>query len=64
LKAGQGEIKQTLADLHGVCENLGHCATELKSIILDLKIKEGTLKVTNGEFGANRVRLETALKTS
>ena len=64
LKHGQGGIKKTLANLKGVHENLNGCATELKSIISNLKVEEGTLKVINDEFRANVTRLETTLKTA
>jgi len=51
-----------LTDLKGVCENLRGCATELKNIILDLEVEEGTLKAINDEFGANVAWLEVAMK--
>ncbi|KAJ8448758.1 hypothetical protein Cgig2_011379 [Carnegiea gigantea] len=50
-KAGQGEIKQISADLKGISKNLKGCAIELKSIISNLNVEEGTSKVINDEFG-------------
>jgi len=41
-----------LGDLEGVCEDLMKCDAKLKSILLGLKLKEGSLKVFNDEFGA------------
>ena len=64
LKAGQTEIKHTLGDLKGVCEDLTRCDVELNSIISDLKVQEGSLKVFNYELRANIERLETVLKST
>ena len=45
-----------------MCEDLAQCAFELKSVVSDLKVEKGSLKVINGEFGANATRLEMTLK--
>ena len=64
MTTNQAKVKKTMFDLKGMCQDLGQCAYELNSVVLDLKLEEGSLKMINDEFGANVIRLEMALKTT
>ena len=53
-----------MVDLKRVCEYLTRCAFGVNSIIAHLKVEEGSLKVSNDEFGAEVDRLRIAPKAA
>ena len=50
--------------LRAICVYLTQCVSKLSSVILDLKVEQGSLKVSNDDFGANVARLKMMLKTN
>ena len=44
-------FSQPLENLRGAGEDLKKCVVDFKGVLLYLKVKEGSLKVLNDEFG-------------